>query len=482
MEHKQDWGDSACPPKTPCIVGWVFGIVVFALVAFMPGVFNDGDTFSHIAAGDWMLAHHAVPHADPFSYTKLGQPWVVHEWLSEILFAGAYRFLHWQGVVLLTAAAAGLAVAQLGRHLECFLAPGPVALLLVLTVACLSPSLLARPHVLALPVFEAWAAALFIARAEKRAPPWLLLPLMVLWANLHGGYMLGLALLFPLGLEAIFAEPERWRPVLLRWGGFALASVVAAACTPAGLAGLLLPFKLTGVPELSLVGEWQPTDFATLQPLELILIAGLYLALSRGARLPPIRLLLILGLLHMALRHTRHLVLIGLLFPLLIAEPLDASLQERKSAPVGAAWRVAAAGLACALLALRLYLPLVRHDGPSAPMSALAQVPAALASTHVLNDYSFGGYLIFNHMQPYIDGRVEVFGGDFLRRYRMLTAPDVQTLRGELQNWNVQWTLLSPGNPAAAVLDILPGWCRRYADPVAVIHVRCGEGKQASHA
>jgi len=454
-------------------MAWLIGVAVFALVAFMPGVLNDGDTFSHIATGDWILAHHAVPHVDPFSYTRLGQPWVVHEWLSEILFSGSYRLLHWQGVVLLTAAAAGLAVAQLGRHLSRFLEAGHVALLLIMTVACLSPSLLARPHVLALPVFEAWAAALFIARADNRGPPWLMLPLMLLWANLHGGYMLGVALLFPLALEAVLAEPQNRRPIALRWGGFILASIASAACTPAGLSGLLLPFRLTGVPELSLVGEWQPTDFATVQPLELILIAGLYLALSRGARLPPIRLLLTLGLLHMALHHTRHLVLIGILFPLLIAEPLAIALRKEKPTGSQVGWKLAGAILACALFVLRLSIPLERHDSQPAPITALAHVPADLVSTHVLNDYSFGGYLMFNHVQPYIDGRVEVFGGDFLQRYRMLTAPDVQTLRGELQAWNIQWTILSPANPAAAVLDILPGWCRHYADPVAVIHTRC---------
>jgi len=56
-------------------------LAMFAVCAFSPALLNDSDTWAHIATGDWMLAHRAVPHADPFTYSFAGKPWTAHEWL-----------------------------------------------------------------------------------------------------------------------------------------------------------------------------------------------------------------------------------------------------------------------------------------------------------------------------------------------------------------------------------------------------------------
>ena len=88
------------------------GLAAFALAAFAPAILNDGDTYWHIRAGEWMLAHHAVLHADPFSYTALGAPWHSAEWLSEILMALAFRADGWSGIHLLFAAAAFAALGE----------------------------------------------------------------------------------------------------------------------------------------------------------------------------------------------------------------------------------------------------------------------------------------------------------------------------------------------------------------------------------
>ena len=82
---------------------------MLALVLFVPGVLNDGDTFWHIKAGEWIIGQGAVPHTDPFSYTKAGAPWVAHEWLAEVALALAFRAGGWGGVVLAAAAEIGRA-------------------------------------------------------------------------------------------------------------------------------------------------------------------------------------------------------------------------------------------------------------------------------------------------------------------------------------------------------------------------------------
>ena len=445
-------------------------LVMLAVALFVPGVLNDPDTFWHIKAGEWMIAHGAVPHTDPFSYTRAGAPWVAHEWLAEVAFALAFRAAGWGGVVTLTALAVAAAFFQLARHLGRWL-PVPVVLLMsLLAASCVAPGLLARPHILALPFFETWVAGLFIARARGGAPsPWLL-PVMCIWANLHGGYMLGLMLVLPLGLEALLGAPADWRRTVPRWGGFLLAAVAAAAVTPLGVAGLLFPFQLVGLSELSMIVEWRPTDFSTLQPLELVLVAGLYVALTRGARLPPVRLLILLGLLHLALTHTRHQQLVGVILPLLLAGPIAAALPALRPGRGGARWAAWGLGAAGGLVVLRLLLPVAPGGKTPVPAAAVAHVPPALAAQPVFNDYSFGGYLIYAGIRPFIDGRADLYGPAFMRAYDAATSPNRAVLEDLFRTYDVRWTLLPPGSPAVQLLDLMPHWCRLYSDDIAVVH------------
>ena len=63
------------------------GLAGFALAAFAPGLLNDSDTYWHIMAGQWMLAHGSVLRSDVFSYTSLAAPWHTQEWLAGIVMA-----------------------------------------------------------------------------------------------------------------------------------------------------------------------------------------------------------------------------------------------------------------------------------------------------------------------------------------------------------------------------------------------------------
>src|ERR1700680_2614071 len=176
--------------------------VALAVACLTSAVLNDGDTYWHIAAGAWMLDHRALLTVAPFSYTFAGKPWQTHEWLSEILIALAYRTAGWSGVMLLCAVGfattAGLLLRYLGRFLS-GTAQGVVALL---ALCCVSGSLLARPHLLALPILTFWTIALLRALDERRAPPLALSLLLALWDNLHASFLFGLALIIPFAIEA----------------------------------------------------------------------------------------------------------------------------------------------------------------------------------------------------------------------------------------------------------------------------------------
>ena len=268
------------------------------------GAETDGDTWSHIAVGRWNLQHHAVPWTDPFSLTLAGAPWRAHEWLAELAMATADRLGGLAGVLVLTGAAAALGAALLARYLRSWLDPFPALVLLIFGLTCVAPSLLVRPHILALPALVLWSGELLVARSRNRAPPLWLLPVMTLWANLHGSFAFGLALVVPLGLEALFAGgAARWRTGRA-WGLFLAAAIAAAALTPYGWHTLGFPFALLRLQHLAAIGEWRSMDFSTPPPLEIALLALLYVCLSRGVRIPVFRLLIMLGLLHMALPST----------------------------------------------------------------------------------------------------------------------------------------------------------------------------------
>ena len=460
----------------------LLALAVFALAAFAPAVLNDGDTWSHVATGEWILRHEAVPHADPFSYSFAGAPWTAHEWLSETLFALAYRYAGWSGVTLLTGAAAGLAISVMANRAARDLRGVALLAVAALAASLLAPSLLARPHVLALPALALWGAGLMAARDRGRPPSLALVPLMTLWANLHGSFAFGLALIAPFAFEAWLEAPRGRRQEALRgWAVFAVASLTAALLTPFGFEGLLLPFKLVGVAHLGDIGEWRPENFAHPGALEIAMLALVGLALTRPIRLSPVRAVLLVGLLHLALQHSRHEILLAILAPMLLAEPIAHALgtpPTRQPLRAGVWSLIAVAAITLGLAGARLALPITRADDATAPMTALQAVPPALRDKPMLNDYAFGGYLIWEKLRPFIDGRADMYGDAFLGLYEKIAAGDPAALEGALKRYDVAWTVFAPGQRVNALLDREPGWRRLYADRYAVVHVREAAGAQ----
>src|SRR5712691_11721872 len=248
--------------RRPLALGWdwlvpswplIVGLATFGrLLAEPMGLLNDPDTYLHIATGNWILAHGALPLSDPFSHTMPGAGWISSEWLAQIILAVVYDGFGWRGIILIAAASVALAVALLTHFLLRQLAPLPALVAAVAAAALLLPHALARPHVLALPLLVLWSGLLLAARDADRPPPFAALAVMALWANLHGSFMFGLALAAFLGGEAVVrpgAGHSRW-VVWPRWGVFALAAMLAALLTPYGGAGLMQPFHLTAMPAL----------------------------------------------------------------------------------------------------------------------------------------------------------------------------------------------------------------------------------------
>lgn len=462
-------GETVAPSRwiSPNVL--VLTVTLYALFLFAPRVLADADTYWHIAAGDWMLAHGAVPRVDPFAFTTGGMTWVPHEWLAEILLALAYRGGGWTGVVMLTAAAAAAGGFMLARALDRFVAPQLAYGMLLLVVLTIVPSMLARPHILALPVMVGWIVGLVRARARAvgRVPALWLALLMLVWTNLHGGYMIGLAIAGALALEAMWEKPAAWRG----WALFLATAILAACVTPLGLDGILFPFQMLRLGATRNIQEWQPPNFQQLEPVELVLIAMLVLGLCGGVRLPWFRVALFLGLLHSTLQVSRFQLQLSVIGFLLLSPGLGARFPMRR-AGMGRGPAFALAGLLAVLTVVRVMEPIQRGNEAGSPAAALASVPEAVRGLPVLNAYRFGGFLIFHRVRPYVDSRADLYGDAFLNDYLAIQDPQPGQVNAALAKYDIAWTMLEPGTPLVAWLDTQPQWRRHYTDGFAVVHIR----------
>jgi hypothetical protein len=112
------------------------------------------------------------------------------------------------------------------------------------------------------------------------------------------------------------------------------------------------------------------------------------------------------------------------------------------------------------------------HTPPFVPRFAVEKLKE-LKANRVLNEYYFSGYLMFQGIPTFIDGRAELYGPAFLTRYvRAISLDDVADFVKLLDEYNIDATLLFPSTRAVGLLDRLPEWERIYADDVAVVHVR----------
>jgi hypothetical protein len=470
----------AASPTRGLLPLWI-GTGVYALLLLTGNrLLIDPDTLWHVTVGQWILDHRAVPETDVYSFTMRGQPWISMYWVAQVLYAKAYSIFGWSGPVVLAAAGSAATFALLAKFLSRHLSEGTTMVFVAAALVLTLPHLLARPHVLALPVMVAWVGGLIAAADRRGAPSFWLLPLIALWANLHGGFVLGLMLVAPIALDAVVsADAASRKSLALRWAVFGLAALVAACCTPYGWNSMLASKKiLTLGSVLSLVTEWRPVDFGSLGTFEICLLFGIGLALWRGVTLPPLRIVLLLGLLHMALAQARAAEILVLLAPLVLAVPLakqigGAEVSNSSAAPPPRG--LLFAGVAIVLMAGTVAYASVTRFEPDARQSPVAAVATLkkMNLTRVFNDYDFGGYLIANGVAPFIDGRTELYGEKFFVDHNAASGlMEPENLFRLLEEYKIEATLMRTQSAATKLLDHLDGWQKVYADDIATIHLR----------
>ena len=244
---------------------WIFTLTVAGIlvgITVAKGV-QDPDFFWHVTAGQWIAEHGRVPNTDPFSFTWAGQPWTPHEWLSELLMFWLVSSVGRTGALfvfgLLPAAiviSQGLMLARQGVSLRAFALPA------VLIGLVITPFVTVRPQAISWLLLSLLIWFLLELRPDK---PWralLLIPFFVLWANLHGVYVIGLGVVASYCLFTIIGRTpmsHAKRPMALA----AIGCVLASAVTPAGPIGTLYPFRYVELSDWGLanIQEWQSPSF-----------------------------------------------------------------------------------------------------------------------------------------------------------------------------------------------------------------------------
>ncbi len=437
-----------------------------------------------------------MPYTDVHTFTRFGEPWMSSSWLSQVLYAVSYESLGWAGPVILTSLAIGATVTIFMYLFADYLDPTRAILLVTLAVLESATHFLARPHMLAFPFMVAFLGGLLAAADRRSAPSWWLLPVLALWANLHGGFVLGLALIGPIGLEALWTCERKDRVRLaMRWALFGIAAVVACCCTPYGWNTLIGAAKILSLGKLlSMIWEWMPANFATWSFFEFTLLGLIGLGFYRGLSLSVPRIILLLGLLWMALSHSRNIEIFAFIAPLVVAKPFAEQLGTLRTAmvpvregPVAGACRDACrarggggrmgidASRSWRITRSRSCRPRCRsqrwtscRSGRPSASSARRRLAAICCPATSRPSSTAAPNSTANSSSSTISTR---------------SPPRTSTCCSRmLDKYQIDATLLRPDLPATKVLDHIAGWKRVYADDVAVIHVRDDQRKAAPSA
>lgn len=491
------------PPRFPSIEHvWVALLLasVVAAAGLLP--LAPWDFWWHAAVGREIVVTGQIPTTDTFSYTAVGRPYHYQSWLSEIILYAALALGGPAGAIWLRVGVLLFAFGLL-LWLSAAASCGTLRLAVVATsiaVVGSATNWAVRPQLLSLPLFVAelallwrWRSAVNAPRPGSAPPLWPLPLLTAGWANLHGAFVLGLALPALLWLGE-FLQQRRLTPALGQLAGWTALAGLAVTLNPRGpeILGYVWTL-LTDPPSQTFIIEWRPPTLATAEGrlffTALVASAALFLWQRRALRLSDWLWWAAFAVL--ASRGLRYVIWFFLLLAPLVALAL-AAVRETEEAehevvrPLprwAAALNASLIGLFAVLALLatpvfkaRLPLPpalqgLVTADTPVAAAVALTERPPR----HLFHDMGHGSYLIWQWRGSppvFIDPRVELYPLGLWEDYATVVVADPgwQTI---LERWQVDTLLLDRSRQAPLIAAAsTAGWRERWADAHSVIFER----------
>lgn len=508
-------------PGPPVVETWLFfALTAGAAVLAFFGPLAAYDLWWHLKAGSMILQTGQVPHADVFSYTAAGRPWTFHSWLAGVALAEIWAAAGATGVVVFRVLMMTASV-MFGWGLARRRGVGPGLASVLTLAACLQLRVqaLARPFLFSFLLFGVFAYLL--QSAATSGPPegqrprvrhWLwgpggrlalMVPLTLLWANLHAGFLVGFLLLGAYGLGEMVrvwatrdgrpfwrllvgeAEGARFRAMF----GVGVASLLVSLVTPFGPGVLTYSFRLMGgVKLLRQIQEWRPTPHSTeyvvfwaLLLMGTVLVARSAWSVVRGGRLHQeagqlvTDVLLLAGFGLMAVHGRRHVAWVMLLAPSLIGARLGLGRQEKEGRRMvlGAAVLVMAAFVGLSpFMHGRLQVSGIDED--HIPVQACNFVDEHGLVLRPFNSYEWGGYLIYRLwplVHVFADGRTDLYGDDILGQYLKVARGD-EGWRDVLARYDVQMLLIDYRRGASRHFFEDRQWRCVYWDDTALVALR----------
>ena len=463
-------------------------IFFLALFAMATREISDPDFWWHLRTGQFIVETQTIPHADIFSHTNAGQTWVTHEWLSEIFIYAIFALGSFPALIALFAAFITLAFAL--TYVRMPGKPYVAAFVLLLATMATAPTWGVRPQ-----MFSMLLTSVFLLILERRRAMWLLVPLMILWVNLHSGYALGIVILavyFFDDLVKFLARQLPKHPSTQPPKQLALIFVLtifAVLLNPNGATMFVYPFEtLTSRAMQAYIQEWFSPDFhlVEFQPFALLLIATLAGTAFVGKRVSLAQTILLAGFTFAALRSSRNIPMFALVAAPILAEQawhwLEShnwthTLEATRARPTLTMailnWVVLV--LIVAGVALRFATVAINQttvERAKFPADAVAFLQKQKSSGAMFNAYGWGGYLIWKlypAQRVFIDGRADVYGDAFIENMFLKAYRGGADWREPLNRYDVRVVLVEPDAPIAAQLARDGTWQKTYADKQAVV-------------
>ncbi len=470
----------------PALLGLLLAVAAFVSARLNLG---DPDTWWHLAVGDRILTTGTWPTTDPYSSTVAGQEWIAYEWLGEVLMAAVARAGAVPGLTALLVALSavfllllfGYAFRRCGNSKAAFLAT-----LLMVPLLVGGGSFTLRPQLLGYSFLVVALIVLESFRRGHRQAAWWLPPLFLVWVNTHGTFVFGLLAIGVYGLAGLAEfqcgslESKRWTLMERRRG---LASILllggALMVTPYGARVAAYPLQMALLQPVNTgnIIEWLPMPFDLYwgKYFFALILGCLLLQLLDPLphRLQEVALLVFS--VYAACVHRRFLFLFVVVVTPLLARRLarwSSAYQREKDRPaVNAVLMLFLASLVV------LYFPSAEQQEEVVarryPRDAVAYLRQHPVGGRLLNEYAWGGYLIWNlpGQRVFIDGRADLYEyagvlNDYLDMARL--EPNTAFL---LRKYQVGTCLLPREHALATYLEARPDWRLVYSDPVGVVYV-----------
>jgi hypothetical protein len=481
---------------------FVFMLVIFTIAA---RPITDPDFWWHLKTGQYLVETRSIPHTDIFSTVRLGSEWIAHEWGTEVVVYSIYRALGYGGLIItfamLIAISFWIAYRRCQKH-----APHPyvAGFAVILGAIATLPTWGVRPQ-----IFSILFASIFLgildsySHNQKHRAIWWLVPLMIVWTNMHAGFAVGIAFvmltMFGIVLDGLLLRRQGVGDIVhaLRAISLVLLACIAAVCVnPNGARLFSYPFEtLTSRTMMQYIQEWRSPDFhePMFQALSLmILLTFSALALSKK-RARPSEILLLTATGWLTLRSSRNMPFFVLVAIPLLAEHSWSWITShrwgqwlKKPEDVAAETKVRLKLTLNILLLVIAPLSLVtlrlQSTVASQPSAELKEYPAVAVEfvqanqlpQPIYNEYAWGGYLIWRlypAYKVYIDGRADVYGDSMIDEFLDIHEGS-PTWRQKLNQRGIRTVLVKPDVPLASLLREDREWNNVFEDKQAVIFVR----------